>query len=59
MSNEYQNQSDQESPRAMQDLLPLEQVQITNSLPEEARSKCLKLFEELLRQVILNNKTDL
>ena len=42
-----------------QDLLPLEQVQITNSLPVETRGECQRMIEELLRQVILNQNTEL
>lgn len=59
MSNPNQNQPDQDSPRAVQELLPLEQVQITAGLPDEAKSKCLKLLEELLRQVIFDDQAKL
>lgn len=46
-------------PGEEQDLLLLEQVQITNSLPEESRGECQCLIEELFRQVILEEKTKL
>ncbi len=42
-----------------QDLLPLQQIQITNHLPAEARCECQRLFEELLRQVVLQQNPDL
>jgi len=57
-----QNQSSlpaENCPGEEQDLLPLEQVQITNHLPAEVRGECQRLIEELLRQVILNQNTEL
>lgn len=41
-------------PALEQELLPLERLQITNTLPAETRRECHLLFEELLRQVILD-----
>lgn len=57
-----QNQSSppaENCPLQEQDLLPLEQVQITNSLPEETRAECQRLIEKLLRQVILKLNSEL
>lgn len=36
-----------------QGLLPLEQAHLAGRLPEDARSKCQSLLEELLRHAVL------
>jgi len=59
MSQTPPNSLTKACPKEEQDLLPLERVQITNSLPVEAQSECLHLFGDLLRQVILDQNTEL